>query len=143
MDGSGVKIFFDGGCRPNPGEMEVAAVAGGRLFHQPAQGQGSSHHAEWLALLHALRIGRALGETDIVLLGDARAVVEQANGRSRCKSPELRDCLTAFQAEAGRFARIRVRHIKRSQNLAGIALAKIGEGVQAGPALFPPDVAKG
>ena len=136
-----LKIFFDGGCRPNPGEMEIAAVARGRLFHRPAQGHGSSHHAEWLALLHALGIASALGETDILLLGDALPVIEQANGRAKCRTPELRDFLAAFREQAGHFARVRVRHIRRTQNLAGIALAKLRERASVGS--FPPVIAKG
>ena len=60
-----IKIYFDGGCRPNPGKMETAVVTGGA--------------AEHLAHFRALAEG-----------GPAPAV----------------------------------RHIKRTQNLAGIALAR-------------------
>jgi ribonuclease HI len=107
--------------------MESAVVARGKLFHRPALGHGSSHHAEWLALLLALEIAHRLGETDILLLGDSLAVVEQANGKSKCRSPELQHCLAKFQAAAGSFTRLRVRHIRRTQNLAGIKLGKIKE----------------
>lgn len=143
MPRTGLKIFFDGGCRPNHGAMpglgmmpslgmmEVAAVTRGELFHRPALGHGSSHHAEWLALLHALRIGRQLGETDLLLLGDALAVVDQANGKTKCRGRGLQACLSAFEEEARHFARVRVRYIKRTQNLAGIDLARIRE--RSGP----------
>jgi ribonuclease HI len=122
-----LKLFFDGGCRPNPGAMEAAVVARGKLYHLPRQGNGSSDHAEWLALLHALGIARALGATDILLLGDSLAVVEQANRRRTCRRPEFRACLARFEAGAATFARVRIRHIARTQNLAGIALGKIRE----------------
>jgi ribonuclease HI len=127
-----LKIFFDGGCRPNPGEMETAVVARGKFHHLPRQGHGSSHQAEWLALLHALKVARELSETDIHLLGDSRAVVEQANGRLKCRGPALQTCLAAFQEEARHFARLRVRHIARSQNLAGIALGQVRDASRSG-----------
>lgn len=123
----GLKLFFDGGCRPNPGEMETAVVARGKLHHSPRQGRGSSHEAEWLALLHALKVARGLGESRILLLGDSRAVVEQANGRLKCRTPGPRAYLAAFLEAARQFQQVRVRHIARTQNLAGIALGQIRE----------------
>ncbi|MDT9600102.1 reverse transcriptase-like protein [Sphingosinicella rhizophila] len=107
--------------------METAVVARGRVFHRPAQGQGSSHLAEFLALLHALDVAAELGAQDIVLLGDSLTVVEQANKRLPCRSARIRECLAAFEEKARAFASVRVRHIKRTQNLAGIALGKLRE----------------
>ena len=119
-----MKIFFDGGCRPNPGAMEVAVVARGQVYRRTGLGCGSSSEAEWAALLHALEIARALGETDIVLLGDSATIVRQANGEWTCRSAELRPYLARFREQATHFRRLRVRHIRRAQNLAGIALER-------------------
>jgi ribonuclease HI len=119
-----VKVFFDGGCRPNPGEMETAVVARGILRHRTDLGEGSSELAEWLALLDALQVARALGATVVEALGDSKTVINQATGVSKCRKPELRRCLQAFEDEARHFTSLRVRHVKRTQNLAGIALAK-------------------
>jgi ribonuclease HI len=125
----GLKLFFDGGCRPNPGRMETAIVARGILYHQPDLGQGTSNDAEWLALLQALEVALSLGETDIELLGDSLPVINQARGRAKCRSPEARAHFTRFTELAPRFARLRIRHIGRSQNLAGIALARKRAGL--------------
>jgi ribonuclease HI len=119
-----MKIFFDGGCRPNPGEMEVAAFARGELYHRPNMGPGSSHEAEWLALLHAVQVARMLGETNVELLGDSMSVIAQVNGSSK-PGREFLLYLARFREEARHFNRLRVRHIRRTQNLAGIALARI------------------
>ncbi len=86
-------------------------------------GAGSSGDAEWLALLHALEVARAAGETDLLLLGDSASVIDQAKGAApMLVSPHYK----------GRFAdliagldRIRFRRIKRTQNLAGIALEQV------------------
>jgi ribonuclease HI len=119
-----MKLFFDGGCRPNPGEMEAGVVAAGRFHHRPGLGYGSSEEAEWLALLEALSVARRLGLDEIVLLGDAAAVVAQANGRLRLRNPAFQPLLARFGEEAVRFRRVRLRHIRRTQNLAGIALQR-------------------
>src|SRR5688500_8145051 len=77
---SRVKIFFDGGCRPNPGAIEIAVVAAGRTTILRDLGHGTSSDAEWLALIHALTIAQSLGTSDFVLLGDSADVVAKANG---------------------------------------------------------------
>jgi ribonuclease HI len=117
-----VKIFVDGGCRPNPGEMQVAAVARGVVHHVAGLGHGTSEQAEWMALLHGLRVADAIGERDIVLLGDAAGVIAQASGSVKCRNSA---CLEQFQKHAVTFDRVRLRYIRRNQNLAGIALAKL------------------
>lgn len=107
--------------------METAVVARGALYRRKL-GHGSSEQAEWLALLHALEVAKSLGSRDVVALGDSVSVINQANGTSKCRDPELQRFLATFEQEAGRFERLRVRHVKRTQNLAGIALAKAVNG---------------
>ena len=123
-----MKIFFDGGCRPNPGTIEVAVVALGVTYHEPCAGFGSNNDAEWLALIHALTIAGRLGARDLELLGDSALVVDQANGTTPCRSPELAAHRDSFMALRPAFGRIRIRRIKRSQNLAGIFMAKLHSG---------------
>ncbi|WP_225204698.1 ribonuclease HI [Novosphingobium huizhouense] len=117
-----VKVFFDGGCRPNPGAMECAVVTGGEAFVRDDLGQGGSHEAEWRAAIEALRLARARGLTDFVLLGDALAVIAVIEGRTRPR-PEAAPLLAQFEALAGG-EKVRVRHVPRARNLAGTALAK-------------------
>jgi len=119
-----IKIFFDGGCRPNPGQMETAVVVAGQAYIRTALGHGTRIDAEWLALIHALEIARSLGVPDFVLLGDAADVVNQANGATQCRGVEI-EHLKRFRGLTGSSEPPRVRHVKRTQNLAGIALAKL------------------
>lgn len=118
-----IKIYFDGGCRPNPGKMETAVVTGGAATVVRDAGIGSSMDAEWLALIAALRLAQNLGLANFVLLGDAAGVVEQANGAVRARG-EAADHLATFHALVGDGPAPTIRHIKRTQNLAGIALAR-------------------
>ncbi|HXH00156.1 MAG TPA: reverse transcriptase-like protein [Sphingomicrobium sp.] len=123
-----MKIYFDGGCRPNPGRMEVAAIAGGHLYRCADAGFGTSEQAEWMALLHALDVAQAMGERDIILLGDAMGVINQAVNGAKCGSSALRDCRERFGEAVRAFDRVRLRYVKRSQNLAGIALGQLRQG---------------
>ena len=118
-----IKIYFDGGCRPNPGRMETAVVMGGAVVVVRDAGTGSSMDAEWLALIAAMRLARDLELTNFVLLGDAATVVAQATGTLRAKG-EAKDHLAAFQALVADGPMPVVRYVKRTQNLAGIALAR-------------------
>jgi ribonuclease HI len=79
--------------------------------------------AEWLALIAALRLAQELGLKNFVLLGDAAAVVAQANGAVPARGGAA-DHLSTFHALVGEGPMPSVRHIKRTQNLAGIALAR-------------------
>ena len=85
-------------------------------------GEGSSGDAEWLALLHALEVALAAGETDVILFGDSASVIDQAQGIAKpCVASPLQ---SRFADLIGGFERVRFRRIKRNQNLAGIALER-------------------
>jgi ribonuclease HI len=120
---SPLKIFFDGGCRPNPGEMETAMVVGAEAHIRRNIGYGTSMDAEWLALIYALSFAQALGPGHFILIGDAAAVVHQANGSAKCRGAQLKH-LSDFRALARETSLPRIHLVKRSHNLAGIALAK-------------------
>lgn len=120
-----VKVYFDGGCRPNPGEMAAAVVIRGVTHHFPALGYGTNSDAEWLALLHALRIAQAAEAGPFDLLGDSALVVNQASGVWPCRSPDLLAHRQAFSHLAMLRPPTRIRRIARSQNLAGIALDRL------------------
>lgn len=119
-----MKIYFDGGCRPSPVGMETAVVVKGRSFIQRDLGPGTSLEAEWLALIRAVEVARDQGLANPLFLGDSLAVVGQANGARRSKGASVHHFL-ALKALHTSFAKLRFRHVKRSQNLAGIALARL------------------
>lgn len=119
-----LKIFFDGGCRPNPGRIEVAVVARGVSYYFDDLGFGTSNEAEWLALRLALRLGQSLGERDFDLIGDCANVIAQANGSSRCRTEAAAGHRERFHESASSNPPRRLRWISRTRNLAGIALAR-------------------
>lgn len=116
------KIFFDGGSRP--AGMETAIVVRGRSIVTRDLGPGTSMDAEWRALIDAARCAHDLGLADALLLGDCAAVIAQANGTTRCP-PSCTAHLAAFRALPAAPGRLRIRYVRRTQNLAGIALARV------------------
>ena len=118
-----LKIYFDGGARPNPGQIEVAVVARGIAHVLADLGHGSNLDAEWLALIAALQLAQHLGEPEFDLIGDAAHVINRANGTSPCRDPGQRAHLARFRALAEKMPPRRLRWIPRAQNLAGIALS--------------------
>ncbi|NUU45565.1 reverse transcriptase-like protein [Sphingomonas zeae] len=103
--------------------MEYAVVLGGQALIERDLGPGSAMEAEWLALIAATRLAQERGVCDAILLGDALAVIAQANGKVRV--PPL--CRPYFERWCAlpRPARLRLRYVKRTQNLAGIALERL------------------
>ena len=119
-----LKIWFDGGCRPNPGPMEYAVVLRGATEIRRGLDEGPSDQAEWLALLAAIEAAARDGARDLILIGDSLSVIRQAGGAEPCHSAVIRNLCDRFHAALRQFDRVRLRHIKRSQNLAGIALER-------------------
>lgn len=115
-------IYFDGGCRPNPGRIEAAVVVRGHVHFFDDLGEGSSSEAEWLALIAAVALARDLGEAVFDLLGDNRHVIEQASAllARRCRPSQPHQ--ERFAALAADWPPRRLRWLPRQQNLAGIAL---------------------
>ncbi|MGZ8287523.1 MAG: reverse transcriptase-like protein [Allosphingosinicella sp.] len=119
-----LKIFFDGGCRPNPGRIEVAVVARGATYFFDDLGCGTSSDAEWLALRLALQLAHSLEEPDFELIGDCANVISQASGQSKCRTEAALDHRARFQECMASGKPKRLRWTSRNQNLAGIALAR-------------------
>lgn len=118
-----LKLYFDGGCRPNPGMMETAVAARGKVWHRAAIGHGTNDQAEWQALLDALDVANELGASDIVLLGDSALVVAQATGTLTPRAA-FAAVYACYLERSAAFTRVRIRRIRRTQNLAGIALQR-------------------
>ena len=117
-------LYFDGGARPHPDRMEIAVVTRGQAYIRDDVGPGDNCTAEWLALRYAVEIALAAGAQDVLFVGDALTIVEQALGRWTCRSPQLKPHLAAYRAAIAAIPRVHVRHVGRSKNLAGIALAR-------------------
>ena len=116
-----LKVFFDGGCRPNPGRIEAAVVIRGVVHLFDDLGHGSSADAEWQALIRAMELCRAQALADVVFIGDALDVIRK--GSAALRGGQASGHAATVAALAAQMPRVRIRWIRREQNLAGIALA--------------------
>lgn len=127
------KIYFDGGCRPNPGPIETAIVARGISHVRTNVAVGANDEAEWRALIHAAEFAIEQCLDDVVFIGDSLQVIRQAQGIGKCRSAALRAHHAHFRALVERFRHVGLRHVPRSKNLAGVALQRRHDGI----GLFP------
>jgi ribonuclease HI len=119
-----LKLYFDGGCRPNPGPIETAVVVRGVTHFRGGVACGDNNEAEWRALLLAVELARAMDARDVLFVGDSAVVVRQASSEAKCRSPRLKPHLDAFRAASAGIERVRIRLVPRAKNLAGIALMR-------------------
>ena len=117
-------MYFDGGCVPNPGEMEVCVVLNGTVHRQRNIGRGSNNQAEWLSLLWGLELAIQHGIRDINIRGDSLLVVNQAKGSWQCRDARLKEFLAEYHNLCRSFDRVQINHVYRHENLAGIELEK-------------------
>ncbi|MDB5720949.1 MAG: hypothetical protein JWP15_1567 [Alphaproteobacteria bacterium] len=141
MQRTPTKLYFDGGSRPNPGPIETAVVVSGISHVRTGLEAGDSNRAEWLALIHAAEIAIHLGLDDVVFVGDSALVIHQAKGEWKCRGEGFQALLARFRALAEQLPTVKLRQVKRSQNLAGIALERLhgGLGVARAPEAVAPD----
>lgn len=114
-----LKIYFDGGHRPQG--MELAVVLRAVAHRRFLPDQGSAMEAEWRALIWAAEVAVAEKVTRPLLLGDALGVIEQASGKVRVPSAYA-EFYATFQMLREICPGLSLRHVKRKQNLAGNAL---------------------
>jgi ribonuclease HI len=113
-------IYFDGGCTPNPGIMEVAVAIGSSppAYHHKRLGRGTNNEAEWLALLWAMELAGDQELPEITLIGDSELVIRQAQGRYDVCKGSLEQHYAQFRLMKEWFDKVELRHVPRDQNLA-------------------------
>lgn len=118
-------VFFDGGCKPNPGKMEVGIVfiegketSEIHRYHK----HGTNNEAEWISFLLGVKLAQAKGVEKLTVYGDSSIVVNQANGTWKCKSENLIPYLEKFKLLKDSFTELEIKFIRRDKNLAGIMI---------------------
>lgn len=124
---SKIQIYFDGGCKPNPGNMEICIVIIGDGAPQPMTvfdlGYGTNNIAEWSALLWAATIAKERGYTDVEFLGDNITVINQADNKWAIKERSFLPFKTEFM-NINYTLQGKLTHTPRATNRAGTYLEK-------------------
>lgn len=117
----------DGGARGNPGPAAAACVLStptGEVVDEQAQllGKVTNNVAEYRALLLGLARARALGATEVEVVGDSELIAKQVKGIYKVKHPSMRPLyMEAMEAFRG-FEKWSVRTVPRAQNADADAL---------------------
>ena len=118
---------MDGGARGNPGPAAIAAVVT-TPHGEPVEsvgeaiGRATNNVAEYRALLLGIERARALGASELDLVGDSELVVKQVKGEYRVKDGGLRPLHAEVRRALEPFERWSIRHVRREQNADADAL---------------------
>lgn len=114
-------VNVDGGSRGNPGPAAAAAVIAtpeGEVLEEIGEriGNATNNVAEYRALLLGLERARALGASEVELIGDSELVVRQVLGQYKVKDATLKRLRDQVDQALSEFDRWSIRHVRREDN---------------------------
>jgi ribonuclease HI len=120
-----MKIYFDGGCRPNPGQMSTAIVLvrdSGKPLVKISRdiGKGTNNIAEWMALVWAADFMKDQGIKTYEIYGDSNLIINQALGKYKTSDQFLGFKNKFLELTEG--CNVTLIHVYRANNPAGHAL---------------------
>jgi ribonuclease HI len=120
-------VHVDGGARGNPGPAAAAAVVSepdGEILEETGEqiGVATNNVAEYRALLLGVERAKALGATEVELVGDSELIVRQVRGDYKVKDATLRELNARVHAALRDLDRWSIRHVRREENEAADAL---------------------
>ena len=116
-----VVLHVDGGARGNPGPAAIGVVIsdpGGEVLEELGEtiGVASNNVAEYRGLLRGLERARALGATEIEIVGDSELVARQLTGAYKVKHPAMKPLHAEASAALRAFGRWSIRTVPRAEN---------------------------
>ncbi len=122
-----VVVHVDGGARGNPGPAAAACVIStpaGELLGEHARLLGSvtNNVAEYRAVLLGIEHARALGATEIEIVGDSELIAKQLTGAYKVKHEAMRALHREASDALADFDRWSIRTVPRAQNAHADAL---------------------
>lgn len=118
-----MKIYFDGGAQPNPGQCHVSAVIGPDCFFSKI-GYGTNNYAEWVALVWAMQLALDNDFHEVIMIGDSKLIINQANGLWKINETSF----LPFKAEYDRlkiqFKSFSLERVRRYDNYAGMHIER-------------------
>jgi ribonuclease HI len=120
-------VHVDGGARGNPGPAAAAAVATspeGELVEEQSRllGTTTNNVAEYQALLLGLERARALGASEVEVVGDSELIARQVQGVYKVRHEAMRPLHSAAMDALAGFERWSIRTVPRAQNARADAL---------------------
>lgn len=122
-----VTVHVDGGARGNPGPAAAACVLTGSDGeplgeHAELLGRATNNVAEYRALLLGLAQARALGASEVEVIGDSELIAKQVQGVYKVKHEAMRPLYAQAMQALRQFERWSIRTVPRAQNAHADAL---------------------
>jgi ribonuclease HI len=122
-----VTVNVDGGSRGNPGPAAIGVVVAGpdgAILDEVAEAIGvtTNNVAEYRALLRGLERARALGATEVEIVGDSELIARQLTGRYKVKHPAMKPLYLEAMDALRTFERWKIRTVPRALNADADAL---------------------
>ncbi|MCL2888010.1 MAG: ribonuclease HI family protein [Elusimicrobia bacterium] len=116
-----VIINVDGGSRGNPGFGAAGFVikdCAGKTLRAEGKFLGvcTNNHAEFTALLLALKAAKNLRALELQIYADSLLLVKQFLGEYKIKSPNLKDLMAEIRTAARCFQTVNIAHVPREKN---------------------------
>ena len=147
-----VIINVDGGSRGNPGFGACGFIikdCAGKTLRAEGKFLGvcTNNHAEFTAMLLALKAAKTLRATDLQFYADSLLLVNQFLGTYKIKSPNLKDLMAEIKTAARGFAAVNIAHVPREKNKEADKLVNAALDAELKPAVaklkkeagFPPE----
>ncbi len=123
-----VKIFVDGASLGNPGAsgagVHIEDTAGNTIQDVSIPlGEKTNNEAEYLALIHGLKLAGQLEADSIEVLSDSKLMVNQINGAYRVKAANLKNLHREAKELLSGFTSYCIKQIPRDKNRVADRLA--------------------
>ncbi len=124
-------LWTDGAARGNPGPAGIGAILkneSGEVLYTGSEflGHTTNNVAEYKAVLLGLEGALAQGVSRIEVRADSELLIKQLKGEYRVKSPGLKPLYDEARKLLGRFASVKLTHIRRELNGEADRLANQG-----------------
>ncbi|POM66404.1 Aspartic protease, partial [Phytophthora palmivora] len=123
-DYEGYILSFDGAAKTSTRQGSCGCILWRLLGWENLDAQGfilgnvTVNDAEYHGLLKGLTLAIEQGVQDIVVVGDSRIAIQQAQGLINCNQPNLQRKLAEYEVLKTKFKSVRLVHVKREFNQA-------------------------
>ena len=117
--------YIDGGSRGNPGEAGIGVYFPGVVRIAEYLGTGTNNHAEYSALLTALRFAVYSNCTELQVFADSELVVKQIKGEYQVRNEGIRPLYDTAIRWIAQIPRFSIEHVRRENNKEADRLANL------------------
>ena len=117
--------YIDGGSRGNPGDGGIGVYVPGVVRIAEFLGTVTNNHAEYSALISAVRFAVFSKCTELHVFADSELVVKQINGDYQVRNESIRLLWESANRWIKLIPRFSISHVRREQNREADKLANL------------------